>query len=333
MTEQQEASMDSPIRHLEAQGVMLNVFNQLQGLDDLVVCASVSKSWNSLVREARPSCLMMGSIGQFPALDAEGAACVLRWIQAKQKQNLQNLREFWLCAEGMFREEYEEIRLQSAFFEAAIMCTGFWNLQTCTLEGSFCLEQAVALLPTTLKHLQLTTASIPHEFHLYMLNRFLNLQLLFLSSPEDPSDEVLLVLDGTLPALRKLTFLWPFCITTEGMPSAAELQLMLSASSPCLVQASVTICATEAGIVLADAFLSYKGLKELEMIICGGPSRIVNLSVPRSSSLTLLRLVGPVSNVEISLVICKKSLEYECRRVTNVCMPKAAREMSKMQLI
>lgn len=328
--------MDSPIRYLEAQGVMLNVFNQLQGLDDFVVCSSVSKSWNALVQEARPSCLMVGSSEQFPPLDAQGAACVLRWIQAKQKAgHLQQLREFWLCADDLFRDEYEEIRLQSAFLEAAIMCTGFWNLQTCTLDGAFCLEQAVALLPITLKHLDLTPDVTPPDLHLSTLNRFMNLQWLFLAGRPGPLDSGLisLILDGNLPALRKLEVGLPFFISIEGTPSAAELQLMLVASFPCLVQASLTMCATEAGIALANAFLSYKGLKELIMGISEGPSRFVMLSVPTSSSLTLLRLVGPENSTEISLEIRKKNLEYECRGVTNVCMPTAARQLSAMQIM
>ena len=325
--------MDCPIRHLEAQGVMLNVFNQLQGLDNFVVCSSVSKTWHALVREARPTCLVIGKA--FPALDAEGAACVLRWIQAKQRAgHLQNLREFCLVSEGLFRDQYEELALQSAFFEATIMCTGFWNLEVCTIEGPFSMEQALGLLPITLKQLALTAHEPPPQLYLSALDRFVDLQLLELAG-SDREGHYVIIIDGTLPALRSLRLLSPFCVEcSEGTGHTVnDIKLDLNVVLPCMQQAQVSIIANDAGAVLANALLSCKDLGELDICFVEGPLRVVNLKVPRSSSLMSLRLVGPPKNVEVSLEICKTRLEYDCRRVSNVWMPKAFVNLSKLQIV
>lgn len=332
--------MDSPIRHLEAQGVMLNVFNQLQGLDDLVVCSSVSKTWNTLIREARPICLIIGSPAHFPSLDAAGAACALRWLQSKQRVgHLQNLREFWLFSEHLFREEYEEIRLQSAFFEAAIMCTGFWSLQRCTLEGPFSLEQAAALLPATLKQLDLRPDVPPVHIDLSAFDRFPSLQLLDLAGaqedPSAPSPPSRIYFNCSLPALRRLAACAPFEIFTD--PNEDVYDEIYSddihAALPCLVQLSVCVLADEDGSELANHFINLKGLKELELCLSGNPTRAVLLKVLPSSSLIVLRLVGPPTKTpEVSLEIYKKDLEYECYRVTNIFMPKPSRSLSKLQL-
>ena len=332
------ALMDSPVRHLEAQGVMLNVFNQLQGLDDLVVCASVSKTWNTLIREARPICLMIGSPAHFPSLDAAGAACALRWLQAKQRVgHLQNLREFWLFSEHLFRDEYEETRLQSAFFEAAIMCTGFWSLQRCTLEGPFCLEQAAALLPATLKQLELRPDMPPVHIDLSAFDRFSILQLLDLAgSLEDPSaasPPSRIYFNCSLPALRSLKTHAPFEVFTDPNDDVYDEIYSddMHAALPCLVQLSVCVLADDDGRELASHFINLKGLKELELCLSGSLSRVILLKVLPSSSLSVLRLVGPPKNPEVSLEIYKKHLDYECFRVTNVFV-KPSRYLSKLQI-
>ena len=333
--------MDSPIRHLEAQGVMLSVFNQLQGLDDLVVCSSVSRTWNTLIREARPNCLTIGSEPYFRSLDGEGAACALRWLQTKQRAgHLQNLRDFCLIHQRLFRDEYEEPRLQSAFFEAAVMCTGFWNLQSCTLEGPFCLEQAVALLPTTLKQLDLTPVVAPREFYLSDLGRFVNMQLLVLAGTEEalPPSNIYLS-DGSMLALRSLKVYEPFQIMMDDVAEPVEVNHDAQLSSrvyialPRLVQLSVSICADDAGIDLANVFLNLTGLKELAMYLTKSTSRSVVLRVSQSSSLAMLRIVGPRDrSVEVSLEINKEQLEYECCRIANVFMPRSSRCLSKLQI-
>lgn len=331
-------SMDSPVRHLEAQGVMLNVFNQLQGVDDLVICSCVSKTWNSLIREARPISLMIGGSAHFPELDAEGAACVLRWLQEKQRAgHLQNLREFWLFSEALFREEYESIRLQSAFFEAAIMCTGFWSLQSCTLEGPFCMEQAVALLPAALKLLDLRPTAPPAHIDLSACERFPKLQLLQVGgtppiamAADGPPSSI--YWNGNLPALRSLKAYEPFVVMVfeeDDDEDNNENQWAL----PCLVQLDVCVLADGRGIALANCFINLKGLSELELCVLEGPDRQVVLKVLPTSSLSMLRLVGPQRHTEVCLEIYKKTLEYECRRITSVFMPQSSRCLSKLQII
>lgn len=321
-------SMDSPVRHLEAQGVMLNVFNQLQGLNELVVCSSVSKTWNLLIREARPISLMIGGL----MLDAEGAACVLRWLQAKQRAgHLQNVRDFWLFSESLFREEYESIRLQSAFFEAAIMCTGFWNLERCILEGPFCMEQAVALLPAALKLLDLRPIVPPAHMNLSAFERFSRLQLLELGGNESDGPPSWIYWNGDLPALRSVKAYEPFqaMVIEDDDQDSNDNHWAL----PCLVQLNVCVVADDRGIALAKRFIDLKGLKELQLYLLEGPARSVVLKVLPSSSLTMLRLIGPQRNTEVCLEIFKKTLEYECRRVTNVFMPQPLRCLSKLQII
>ena len=332
-------SMDCPIRHLEAQGVMLNVFNQLQGLDDLVVCSSVSKTWNTLIREARPICLKIGLSAHFPSLDAAGAACALRWLQMKQKVgHLQNLREFWLFSEHLFRDEYEEPRLQSAFFEAAIMCTGFWSLQRCTLEGPFCLEQAAALLPATLKQLELRPDIPPVHIDLSAFDRFVNLQLLDLAgAQEDPNASLppsRIYFNCNLPALRSLNTHQPFEIWPDPEDDVFDeiYNDDIHAALPCLVQLSVCVSANDDGAYLANHFINLKGLRELELYLSDSPARPVLLKVLPSSSLSVMRLVGPQKIPEVSLEIYKKHLEYECLRVANVFMPKPSRFLTKLQI-
>ena len=319
--------MDSPVRHLEAQGVMLNVFNQLQGVDELVVCSSVSKTWNSLIREARPISLMIGGL----ELDAKGAACVLRWLQAKQRAgHLQNLREFLLFSESLFREEYESIRLQSAFFEAAVMCTGFWNLERCVLEGPFCMEQAVALLPAALKLLDLRPTVAPAHIDLSAFERFSRLQLLELGGTEPDGPPSYIYWHGDLPALRSVRAYEPFQATVlEGLDEDGDDHRW---ALPCLVQLNICVVADDRGIALAKCFIDLKGLTELELYLLEGPARLVVLKVLPSSSLTMLRLVGPQRNTEVCLEIFNKTLEYECRRVTNVFMPQSSRCLSRLQI-
>lgn len=326
--------MDSPIRHLEAQGVMLGVFNQLESLDDLLVCSSVSKSWNTLIREARPNSLKIGATDYSPRLDAEGAVCTLRWLQAKQRAgHLQNLKEFWLLSKESFRDQYEQPRLQSAFVEAVVMCTGLWNLKSCTLEGFFCLEQAVAVLPTTLKQLELTPAQPPPQFHLSVLSRFANLQLLALAGTEEglPPSYIHLS-EYSMPAVRSLKAHKPFQIVGPYDEQLQALEVEVAIALPCLVQLTVSIPASSGGVALANTFINLKGLKELDMCLVGPPTRPIVLKLMRSSSLALLRLEAD-DDVQPSLEIRKRSLEYELYGVTTVLMPRPFRGLSKLHVI
>ncbi len=56
---------ESPIQFLESQGLLLNIFNHLEGLDDFVRCTCVSKSWRAIVDRPRgaenANCSLSGS--------------------------------------------------------------------------------------------------------------------------------------------------------------------------------------------------------------------------------------------------------------------------------
>ena len=323
------SSNGSPIRHLESQGLLLNVFNQLHGLDDLVRCTSVSKSWLSLVQEAQPIRLEIGVSSSFPILDADGATGVMQWIQKKQKQGrMQNVRVFWLSAESLFQSDYsEQTRLQAAFFDTAIMATGFWNLRTCTLEGPFCLETAASLLPTTLESLDMTLYDVPDISCLSMFERFVHLQLLYLSCVDGEAlPAAVFLIDGTMPNLRGLHISCPFYIHHYEDHT-------LSTCFPSIVQLYVLVMANEDGSQIANALFDLKTLTQLSICILSGTSTWMTVVVPRSSSVSMLRLVGP-TGCEVSLEIEKeKDFVFECRRVPNVSMPRPHKTMSPLHLV
>ncbi len=192
----------NPIHYLESQGLSLNIFNHLEGLDDFIGCTCVSKSWRAVVEQARLSSSVIGG-SHFPMLDYDGVTGVLRWLQTKQRQGqLQNLQNFCLYGETLFLSEYvDEPKMHSALFDASIISAGVWNLRTCTLEGPFCLETAASLLPTTLQQLDLTVHEPPMVSYLSWFERFVGLQLLYISGlPEFPEEDQPLVvfeIDGT----------------------------------------------------------------------------------------------------------------------------------------
>ena len=197
---------DSPICHLEGQGLLLNVFNQLSSLVDLAVCSSVSKSWRALVEDAQPVALDISS-DACDLLDDHGITAVMQWLQHKQKQGrLQNVRNLRLCADTLFKEEYtEQMRLQASLFDAALMLSGLWGLRVCVLEGPVHLETAAAVLPTTLRSLDITVYEPPEVTYLSLFERFSNLQLLYLQHSEGDQEgipDVQFVLDGSMPSIK-----------------------------------------------------------------------------------------------------------------------------------
>ena len=117
------STAENAIHHLESQGLLLNVFNHLEGLDDIIRCTCVSRSWRAVVEQARPLSLVIGG-SHLPVLeDYDDVTGMLRWLQTKQRQgHLQNLQKFCLDGQSLFLSDYvEELRMQNALFEASMV--------------------------------------------------------------------------------------------------------------------------------------------------------------------------------------------------------------------
>ena len=327
-----EDDSDSPIRHLEGQGLLLNVFNQLSSIVDLVVCSSVSKNWRALVKDAQPIALEV-SCDTCGLLDSFGIAAVMQWLQNKQKQGrLQNVRSLKLSAEALFEEEYsEQMRLQASCFDAALMLSGLWNLRSCVLEGPVHLETAAAILPTTLRCLDITVYEPPEVTYLSLFERFSNLQLLYLQHSEGDQEgipDVQFILDGSMPSLKTCHISTPFHCQ---LPSHVDDEHYVFDTFPNILQLQVLVMATTRGSRLANSFFHLKSLLHLEVCMLKGNVPWVVLVVPRSSSVCHLRLVG-APQTDTSLEIEKeKDFTFEARRVQNVLMPKPARTIPFLQ--
>ncbi len=324
---------ENPIHYLESQGLLLNVFNHLEGLDDFIRCTCVSKSWRAIVEQARPLSLVIGGSSEFPMLDYDGVTGVLRWLQTNQKRgHLQNLQNFCLDGETLFLSEYvNQPKTQSALFEAAIMSAGLWNLRTCTLEGPFCLETAASLLPTTVQQLKLTVYEPPDVSYLSSFERFVGLQLLYISGLPDWPGElqplVMFEIDGTMPSLRELFVSTPFCCTET------QQQVNLYLCLPSICQLFVLVLGDPDGARLAQGFFDLSHLTYLDLCILDGTLPWMVVVVPRASSVSTLRLVGhkkPVVSLEIKK---ERDFAFECRGVPNVSMPRPNISMSRLKLV
>ena len=321
---------ENAIHCLESQGLLLNVFNHLEGLNDFIRCTCVSKSWRAIVEQARPLSLVIGG-SSFPMLDYDGVTGVLRWLQTKQRQgHLQNLQNFCLEGKTLFLSEYvDEPKTHSALFEASIMSAGVWNLRTCTLEGPFCLETAASLLPTTLQQLTLTVYEPPEVSYLSWLERFVGLQLLYLSGlPDWPGEEQPLVMfevDGTMPSLRELIMSTPFCCT-----DTAQVNLHLCLPSICHLY--VLVLGDPHVARLVQGFFELSHLTYLNLCILDGTLPWIVVVVPRASSVSTLRLVGHKKPV-VSLEIKERDFAFECRGVPNISMPRPNISMSRLKLV
>ena len=324
------STADNPIDNLESQGLLLTVFNHLEGLDDFIRCTSVSKSWRAIAEQARPLSLVIGG-SHCPMLDYHGVTGVLRWLQTKQRHgHLQNLQNFCLNGQALFLSDYvEEPRMQNALFEAAFMSAGVWNLRTCTLEGPFCLETAASLLPTSVQHLDLTVYEPPEVSYLSWFERFGGLQLLSVSGPYSPEDGqplVMFEIDGTMPSLREMFMSTRFC--TE-----AEQQVNLHLCLPSIRQLDVLVLGDPHGARLAQSFFDLSHLTYLGLCILDGTLPWIVLVVPRASSVSALRLVGH-KKTKVSLEIEKeRDFAFECRGVPNVSMPRPHLQKPSLKLI
>lgn len=318
------------IHNLESQGLLLNVFNHLEGLADFIRCTCVSKSWRAIVEQARPLSLVIGGSSDLPVLDYvyDGVIDVLRWLQTKQKRgHLQNLQNFCLDVETIFLSDFvNEPKTQSALFEACIMSAGLWNLRTCTLEGPSCLETAASLLPTTVQQLKLAVYEPAESSYLSWFERFVGLQLLSISGlPGWPL--VMFEIGGTMPSLRDLSISTPFCCTET------HQQVKLHLCLPSICQLYVLVHGDPDGARLAQGFFDLSRLTYLSLCILDGTLPWIKLVVPRASSVSTLRLVGH-KMPEVSLEIMKeRDFVFDCRGVPNVSMPRPNMSMSRLKLI
>ena len=264
----------------------------------------------------------------------DGVTGVLRWLQTKQRQgHLQKLQKFCLNGQALFLSDYvDEPRMQNPLFEASIMSAGIWNLRSCTLEGLFCLETAASHLPTTVQHLDLTVYEPPEVSYLSWFERFVGLQLLYVSGqlagPAEDQPLVTFEIDGTMPSLKELFMFTPFCCTDTP-------QVNLHLCLPSICQLYVLVLGDPCGARLAQGFFDLSHLTYLNLCILDGSLPFIPLVVPRASSVSTLRLVGQ-QKPEVSLEINKeRDFAFESRRVPNVSMPRPIGniQMSRLKLV
>ena len=326
---QTDDDSDCPIRHLESQGLLLNVLNQLSGLVDLAVCSAVSRGWRELAKDAQPVALEI-SEDKCGELDAFAAASVMQWLQTKQRSGrLQNVRDFRMDDDGLFTAEYsEQMRQQAAFFDAALMASGFWNLHTCYLHGPIHLETAAALLPPTLRKLDIILHETPDISYLSMFERFTQLQSLLLNHTEGEMNpdlpDVALVLDGSIPSLKSCHIAPNFYCTMLPGPEGGDIWDP-SYCFPNIVLLRLLVKGNAAGSRMANSFFQMEGLLHLEVCMLKGGAPWVNIVVPKSSSVLQLRLVGPPETHTTLEIEKEKDFIFEAHRVENVMMPRPAR--------
>ena len=323
----------SLVSHLENQGLLVNVFNQLRAPEDFVSCAAVSWRWHTLVQEARPTFLEIG-ISSVVSFDANGATGLLQWMQKKQQQGLmQSLRCFELCAQSALILDYEsQARLQCSFCDAVVTFTGFWNLHTCILEGFFCLQTAAALLPTALKKLELTVHEVQDDSHLWWFERLQHLQLLYVNlydlEEQLPCDRKFM-LDGIMPSLRELNVEGRFYCSYDDVPGAESL----SECFPNIQQLHLLVPGDNRASGLITDLFHLKTLDHLRICIFAGPAPWVHIDVPGETSVSVFRLVAP-KVPEVALTIRQVTgFVFECPGVPHVSMPVPSCPMKPLQLV
>ena len=134
-----------------------------------------------------------------------------------------------------------------------------------------------------------------------------------------------------MPAIRSLKLHKPFQFHVPYDVQNEIFACDLTAALPCLVQLSVCIAASREGVALANAFVNFRGLQELDISLLGPASAPPVLKLLTSSSLVLLRLQAH-PDVQVSLELQRDNLECELCGVTTVRMPRPFRGLSKMHV-
>ena len=152
------------------------IFQQLETPLDLARCCAVSKHWAGGIYSIRPTTMRLHCIHS--NITASDSLSEIRWLQTWHKQGrLQQVQN--LVLEETVPPKYN--KRKSWFSQNVIICAGLWNLRSCSLNGPFCVESAVGLLPTSLQNLSLCPKSGPEDFCLSAFQRFTCLESLTLS--------------------------------------------------------------------------------------------------------------------------------------------------------
>ncbi|KAL3145857.1 hypothetical protein ABBQ38_015226 [Trebouxia sp. C0009 RCD-2024] len=315
------------------------IFAYLPNLEDFVYCSLVCKVWAAAVLQARPKRLRMPNLCFDCPYDS--AAELIGRLQVWQKRGgLQQLKHLLLQdIQENYGDEYQKGDPSFEFAEAVISLSMAWKLQTCELQGPFCLTSAVGKLPESIRTLHLSPHAGPSETHLSNLSRLSALRKLYLdisaldcedcdsqeweycaqfkhvkegTKPQGP-DTCDVLMDGRLDQLRSLTLKFPFC-------AKANPDCDLASLLPRLHYLDTFIRGDKQGMLAAQQMIVLPNLQKLCLQVSTDAMWSWHLEVPASACLRKFCLKGPLcyNSPRLHVDILKPGIGFEGSRVHKV---------------
>lgn len=273
----------------------------------------------------------------------DSAAELISRLQVwEERGGLQQLKHLLLHDfQENYGDKYQKDDPSFKFAEAVISLSMTWNLQTCELQGPFCLNSAVGKLPNSIQMLHMLPHAGPSETHLSDLSRFSALRELKLdisaihcedceseeyeycaqfkhvkegTKPQGPHTYDLL-LDGQLDQLRSLTLKSPFCAKVDPDSDLASLL-------PRLHYLDTFIRGDEQGMLAAQQMIALPTLHKLCQEVSTDPNWSWNLVVPATACLRHFCLKGPLcyNSPRLHVDVLKPGMGFEGSRVHRVSL-------------
>ena len=293
--------------HILQQELVSLVFNQLVTADDLLRCAAVSKTWAAAAIKCQLQTLRFNHRTQADT-EVNTACHKLRLLQTWHREGrLQSLRK--LCVDVDPKSANTSLLFQGLFVLA-----GFWNLSSCSVDGPFCLEAALGLLPTSLLKLDLWPGAGPKVIRLSTFKRFSRLQTLKLAvglgdgeedEAETPSYQLLL--DTALSCLRHV-------VIHDGLLCELAQAVTIETCFSHVRSLQIHVRPDQKGRNLVEGVLALQKLQFLALNILTESSPPWDLIVPKSSSIQYLVLTAeqaPTMTVQLQ----KPDIQFCCSGV------------------
>lgn len=199
------------------------------------------------------------------------------------------------------------------------MLAGFWNLSSCSVDGPFCLEAALGLLPTSLLKLELWPDAGPRVIRLSTFKRFSQLQTLKLAvglgdgeedEAETPSYQLLL--DTALSCLRHVV------IHDDLLCELAQAVTIETCFSH-LRSLQMHVRPDQKGRNLVEGVLALRKLQVLTLNILRESGPPWDLIVPKSSSIQHLVLkANQAPSGTMTVQLQKPDIQFSCSGVATV---------------
>ena len=140
--------------------VIRRVIESLDLLDDIVRCSAVCKTWRAAYQQLHPASVVVYPNFHTPygALSPDGLVRVVKWFQLKTKAGcLDSLQRLTVRVSDDNTTDAcrQKHRLQQ-FSQSLLSLAGLWHLQSLDLDLHSPLETAAALLPPSLRRLELS---------------------------------------------------------------------------------------------------------------------------------------------------------------------------------